>query len=107
LEVYNSSGIGFSWRGYNLLCVFRNKGCICLAAHWKGGNEVDIACFLVAEGEFKKAIIPEELATELIKSLRTKGTEIVHFQNSSVEVEGIYIPAKGSKTKMMLIPDEE
>lgn len=68
---------------------------------------MDIACYFVSKGEFKKALIPEQLLIELAKSLRTVGKEVVHLQSGTIEVEGVYIPAKGSTTKMMLIPDEE
>jgi hypothetical protein len=68
---------------------------------------LNIGCFLVSEGQFVKAVIPEELVIGLVTSLRTNGKEVVHLQSKSIEVEGVYIPAKGSTTKMMLIPDEE
>lgn len=64
-----------------------------------------IACCLITEGNFKVVNMPDKLLVELAKSLRNKGKEIVHLANESIEVEGIYIPAKGTKTAVMLIPD--
>jgi hypothetical protein len=68
---------------------------------------MNIKCFLVSDGKFEKAILPETLLGELVKSLKTKGIETVHFAERSIEVEGIYIPAKNSKTKLMAFQDKE
>jgi hypothetical protein len=68
---------------------------------------MNISCYLVSDGKFEAVLLPEQLLTELAKSLRTKGREIVHLNSRSIEVEGLYIPAKGSQTKMLLIPDED
>lgn len=68
---------------------------------------MNIECFLVTEGKFEKAVIPEEFLLRLSKTLRTKGNETVHFAERSIIVEGIYIPAKGSKTRLMSFQDEE
>lgn len=68
---------------------------------------MNITCFLVREGKFESAILPEKLLLELTKNLRNSGTETVHFTDKSIEVEGVYIPAKGSKTRLMALPDIE
>lgn len=68
---------------------------------------MNIACYLVSNGEFVKSAIPEELVLKLAKSLRTNGTETIHFADHSIDVEGIYIPGKGSNTSLMLIPNVE
>lgn len=68
---------------------------------------MNIECYLVSNGKFETAVLPYELLTGLAKSLRNKGVETVHFSNRSIEVEGVYIPAKGSKLCLMLIPNEE
>ncbi|QIW88811.1 hypothetical protein P59_214 [Bacillus phage P59] len=68
---------------------------------------MNIPCYLVSEGKFETALMPEQLLTDLAKSLRTKGTETVHLQSKSIEVEGLYIPAKGTKMKLLVLPDEE
>ena len=68
---------------------------------------MNIECYLVTEGKFEAAVLPEKLLVELAKSLRNKGFETVHFADRSIEVEGVYIPAKGSKTKLIAFPDTE
>lgn len=68
---------------------------------------MNIQCFLVTEGKFKAAVIPQKLLMDLIKSLRTKGNETVHFADESINVEGVYIPAKSSKTRLVAFQDEE
>lgn len=66
---------------------------------------MNIGCYLISEGKFEKALLPEEILVNLSKSLRNDGVEIVHFENRSILVEGIYIPAKGSKHSIMVLPD--
>lgn len=68
---------------------------------------MDIGCYLVTENKLEKALLPEELLLGLAKSLRDSGTEVVHYANRTIEVEGIYIPAKGTKTSLMLLPNIE
>lgn len=68
---------------------------------------MDIGCYLVTEEKLEKALLPEELLLGLAKSLREKGKEEVHYANRSIVVEGIYIPAKGTKTSLMLLPNIE
>lgn len=68
---------------------------------------MNIECFLVSNGVFEKAVMPEFLLVELAKTLRIKGKETVHFADKSIVVEGVYIPAKGSKTRLMAFQDEE
>jgi len=65
---------------------------------------VNISCYLISKGEFKPVDIPEELLSELCKNLREKGNEIAHISSGSIEVEGVYIPAKGSKNTLMVLP---
>ena len=68
---------------------------------------MNIGCFLVVEGRFEQAVLPQELLLELVKSLKDKGKETVHFSERSIEIEGIYIPAKGSKTKLFCLGENE
>ena len=69
---------------------------------------MNIGCYLVTtSGEFKNAVIPDKLLVELVRNLRTKGKEVVHFKNESFDIEGVYIPAKGSKTAIILLPSVE
>jgi hypothetical protein len=66
---------------------------------------MNIKCFLVTDGNFEKAIMPDFLLVELAKTLRTKGKETVHFADKSIKVEGVYIPAKGSTTRLIAFQD--
>jgi hypothetical protein len=68
---------------------------------------MDIGCYLISNREFEGAKIPEELLIELCKSLRTNGTETVHFANRSILVEGIYIPAKAIKNSLLVVNNED
>ncbi|WP_180953448.1 hypothetical protein [Bacillus sp. T33-2] len=56
---------------------------------------MNVGCYLVTEGKFEQAVIPQKMFLELVKNLREKGKETVHFSERSIEVEGVYIPAKG------------
>jgi len=67
----------------------------------------DIGCLLVSNSEFKKAVISEKMLSELIIALRDKGKEWVFFKDKSIEVEGIYIPAKNSNSMLMVLPGGE
>ncbi|SDI14580.1 hypothetical protein SAMN05192534_12315 [Alteribacillus persepolensis] len=68
---------------------------------------MNVGCYLVTEGKFEQAAIPKDILLELIKNLREKGKETVHFSERSIEVEGVYVPAKGSKTKLMCLGSDE
>jgi hypothetical protein len=65
---------------------------------------MNIECYLLTNGTFETAVFPEKLFSDLAKSLRTKGKEVVHFKDRSIEVEGIFVPAKGMKSKIAMIP---
>ncbi len=67
---------------------------------------MNVGCYLVVDGKFEQAVIPQKLLSELVKNLREKGKETVHFSERSIEVEGIYIPAKGSKLKLMCFKED-
>ncbi|MCR6096889.1 hypothetical protein HXA31_20600 [Salipaludibacillus agaradhaerens] len=67
----------------------------------------NVGCYLVTKGKFEQSVLPEKLLLQLVKHLREKGKETVHFSDYSIEVEGIYIPAKGSETKLMCLGDAE
>lgn len=77
--------------------------CECLTHIAKEENVVVIGCYLVTEGRFERAALPQSLLVELVKSLKEKGKETVHFSGHFIEVEGIYIPGKGSKTQLMCL----
>lgn len=67
----------------------------------------NIAVFVLTEGHFKPIFIPKDLLLGLIVSLREKGEEQVHLTGGTITVEGIFIPAKDSKTKLIAFPDKE
>ena len=67
----------------------------------------NISVFLVTEGSFQVAVLPKSLLTSLVDSLKIEGKTDVHFADKSILVEGIYIPAKNSKTKMITFSDPE
>lgn len=67
----------------------------------------DIALFLVTEGTFHKAVLPKRLLEDLVVTLKEKGKTDVHFSDKTILVEGIYIPAKDSQTKLMAISGSE
>lgn len=75
----------------------------------KGGWDIKatIDCYLITKGKLKAVEIPESLLSELAQSLRTKGIETVHFADSSIECEGIYIPAKGTENMVVVFNKEE
>ena len=64
---------------------------------------MNVGCFLVTNGEFKQTVLPQKPLLELIKSLRKNGKEKVHFPDYSIEVEGVYIPARNSETRLLCI----
>lgn len=69
---------------------------------------MDIACVLLkTDGTFKKALLPEELALDLIKKLREEGQQYVGFKDEGIMCEGIFIPAKNIKHGIMAIPNIE
>lgn len=68
---------------------------------------MNISCYLISNGEFVTASLPKDLLVELAVSLRQNGEEQVHFPDRSILVEGIYIPAKGTKNSLIVLPDIE
>lgn len=67
---------------------------------------MNVGCYLVTDGKFEQAVIPQKLLTELVKTLREKGKETIHFSERSIEVEGVYIPAKGSKMQLICLGND-
>lgn len=68
---------------------------------------MNISCYLIKEdGALQEVLLPEELLLGLVKTLRTEGPEIVHLnKGESIMVEGIFIPAKGTKHGIMALPN--
>lgn len=70
----------------------------------KRGVNMNITCHLLSsEGSFIKATIPSKMLVELCESLKRKSSETVHLSSRSVEVEGIFLPAKDSKKTLMAL----
>lgn len=67
---------------------------------------MNIACYFLTEGKLELAQIPDTMLSELCQSLRANGVETVHFADRSIQVEGVYIPAKGSKKMLIVLPSE-
>lgn len=69
---------------------------------------MNISCFLISNGGFKQVALPENLVLELAKSLRENGKELVHFSKGEpILVDGLFIPAKGCRYNLMLIPEDD
>jgi predicted nucleic acid-binding protein len=66
---------------------------------------MDISCYLVAKNgpNIKKVSMSEEQLIELANTLTTKGVEIVHLTKESIEVQGVYVAAKGFNGSLMVI----
>ncbi|WP_342515500.1 hypothetical protein [Sutcliffiella sp. FSL R7-0096] len=68
---------------------------------------MNIPCYLISNGKFEKAVMPQKLLLDLLNILQNKGKETVHFPGRSIEVEGVYVPGKGSKTMLMCLGDAD
>lgn len=67
---------------------------------------MNIGCVLTTDKGLKPCALPQEMLLELVKTLRDKGSEHVHMNNGeSYLVDGIYIPAKGNKSAIMVLPN--
>jgi hypothetical protein len=67
---------------------------------------MNFKCYLVVNGEFILTNISKEHLIEMSQELREKGIVTAHLINRSVEVEGIYIPAKGINTMIIAVPKD-
>lgn len=67
---------------------------------------MNIACYLIKEdGTLQQALLPEKLLLDLVKSLRAEGKQWIHFKEERLTIEGIFIPAKGTKHGIMALPN--
>lgn len=67
---------------------------------------MDIGLVLTTDKGLKAVLLPEEMLLKLVKTLKDKGNEWVHLGNGqSYLVDGIYIPGKGNKSAIMILPD--
>lgn len=65
----------------------------------------NIACALLkVDGTFKKILLPSEMALDLIKTLREKGSQYVRFPNEEILCEGVLILSKDAKHTIMALP---
>lgn len=69
---------------------------------------MDISAILTTDKGLKKCVFPQEdMILDLVKAIKEKGTEDVVLTNGSYKVDGVYIPGKGNKSAIMVIPMEE
>ena len=69
---------------------------------------MNIGVVLSTDKHLKPCLLPEELLLELVKAIKEKGTEQVVLNGGEFyQVDGIYIPGKGNKSAIMILPMEE
>lgn len=67
---------------------------------------MNISAILTTDKGLKTCVFPkEEMILDLIKAIKEKGTEQVILTNGIYQVDGIYIPGKGNKSAIMVIPN--
>lgn len=57
------------------------------------------------KGLVKAVFTEEQMILDLIKALKAKGTEEVVLTTGIYKVDGIYIPGKGNKSVIMILPN--
>lgn len=67
----------------------------------------NIAVTVIVQGSFKNVVIPKDMLSELALKLREEGKYFIHTTKESYEIEGVVIPAKGSKYRLMVLPDSD
>lgn len=69
---------------------------------------MNIGAVLTTDKGLKKCVFPKEkMILDLIKAIKTKGTGDVLLTDGSYKVDGIYIPGKGNKSAIMVLPMED
>ena len=69
---------------------------------------MDIGVILSTDNGLKKCVFPkEEMLLELVRVLKEKGTEQIVLTNGIYQVDGIFIPGKGNKSAIMILPMED
>lgn len=67
---------------------------------------MNISVVLTTDKGLKPCLLPEEMLTELVKSIKEKGTEQVVLNSGEYyQVDGIYIPGKGNKSMIVVLPN--
>lgn len=69
---------------------------------------MNIGAVLTTDKGLKKCVFPqEEMILELVRALKEKGTEQIVLNDGIYQTDGIYIPGKGSKSAIMVLPMED
>lgn len=67
-----------------------------------------IGCALSTDKGLKEALLTEEQLLYLVERLKTNGREWVRMsKGQSYLVDGVYVPGKGNKSVIMVIPMED
>lgn len=67
---------------------------------------MNIGAVLTTDKGLKMCVFPkEEMILDLVKNIKEKGTETVILTDGDYQVDGIYIPGKGNKSAIMVLPD--
>lgn len=67
---------------------------------------MNISIVLTTEKGLKACLLPETMLIELVKAIKEKGTEQVILNSGECyQVDGIYIPGKGNKSAIMVLPN--
>ncbi|GEM_PF-4576729 len=69
---------------------------------------MNIGLVLATDKGLKTCLLPDEMFLELVKAIKEKGTEQVLLNSGEYyQVDGIYIPGKGNKSAIMVLPMED
>ena len=69
---------------------------------------MNIGLLLSSDKGLKPCSLPEEMLLELVKAIKEKGTEqVVLSSGEYFQVDGIYIPGKGNKSVIAVLPMED
>ena len=67
----------------------------------------NIGCLVIVDGILKKTAIPKEFIGIIAENLREHGKTEIAYIDRVVEIEGIFIPAKGVNYTVMVLPMDE
>ncbi len=71
-----------------------------------GGLIMDIGLVLTTDKGLKTCLLPDKMLLELVKAIKEKGTEQVVLKSGEYyQVDGVYIPGKGNKSAIIVLPD--
>lgn len=66
-----------------------------------------IGCYIITPNGNEAIQIKPSMLAELVELLRIDGEQTVHFRRRTAVVQGVYVPAKGLKKDMIIMPAEE